>query len=82
MSKAHFVKQCKSKYRCKIDKCGKYHHSLLHESEPPYKKLPQESKNQTLPVLVNSHHKSNCYLQVISVIFYQTEVLKLKQMFY
>ena len=42
----------------------------------------QGSKNQTLPVLVNSHHKSNCYLQVISVIFYQTEVLKLKQMFY
>ena len=64
LSKAHF----KSKYRCKIDKCGKHHHSLLHEPEPPDKKHPQENKGQTLPVLVNSHHKSNCYLQVIPVI--------------
>ena len=68
MSKAHFLKQCKSKYRCKIDKCGKHHHSLLHEPEPPDKKHPQENKGQTLPVLINSHHKSNCYLQVIPVI--------------
>ena len=67
MSKAHFVKQRKSKYRCKIDKCGKHHHSLLHEPEPPDKKHPQENKGQTLPVLVNSHHKSNCYLQVVPV---------------
>ena len=68
LSKAHFVKQCKSKYRCKIDKCGKHHHSLLHEPEPPDKKHPQENKGQTLPVLVNSHHKGNCYLQVIPLI--------------
>ena len=40
---------------------------MLHEPELPDKKLSQESKNQTLPVLVDSHHKSNCYLQVISV---------------
>ena len=58
LSKAYFVKQCKSKYRCKIDKCGKYHHSLLHEPGPPDKKHPQENKDQTLPVLVNSHHKT------------------------
>ena len=68
LSKAHFLKQCKSKYRCKIDKCGKHHLSLLHEREPPDKKHPQENKGQTLPVFVNSHHKSNCYLQVIPVI--------------
>ena len=68
MSKAHFVKQCKSKYRCKIDKCKKHHHSFLNEPEPPDKKHPQENKGQTLPVLVNIHHKSNCYLQVIPVI--------------
>ena len=58
LSKAYFVKQYKSKYRCKIDKCGKYHHSLLHEPGPPDKKHPQENKDQTLPVLVNSHHKT------------------------
>ena len=68
MSKAHFRKQCKSKYRCKTDKCGKHHQSLLHENEPPGKRHPQENKCQTLPVLVNSHHKSNCCLQVIPVI--------------
>ena len=68
LSKVHFVKQYKSKYRCKIDKCGKHNHSLLHEPEPPEKKHPQKNKGQTLPVLVNSHHKSNCYLQVIPVI--------------
>ena len=67
LSKAHFVKQCKSKYRYKIDKCGKHHHSLLHEPEPPDKKDPQGNKSQTLPALVNSHHKSNFYLQVMPV---------------
>ena len=41
------------------------HHSLLHEPELPDKKLPQRNKGQTLPVLVNSHHKSNCYFQVV-----------------
>ena len=54
LSKVHFVKQSKSKYRCKIDKCWKHHHSLLHETEPLDKKHPQENKGQTLPVLVNS----------------------------
>ena len=68
LSKAHFVKQCKSKYRRKFDKCGKLHHSLLHETEPPDKKHPQENKSQTLLLLVNSHNKSNCYLKVLPVI--------------
>ena len=67
-SKAHFVKQCKSKYRCKIDKCGKHHHSLLREPKPWDKNHPQENKGQLLPVLLNSHHKSNYYLQVKPVI--------------
>ena len=62
MSRAHFVKQCKSKYRCKIGKCGKHHHSLLHEPDTTDKKHPQESKGQILPVLVNSHHKTNALL--------------------
>ena len=57
-SKVHFVKQCNSKYRCKNNKFGKHHHSLLHETEPPDKKHPQENKSQTLTVLVNSHYKS------------------------
>ena len=68
LSKVHFIKQCKSKYRCKIGNCGKHHLSLLHETETPDKKHPQENKSQILPVLVNGHHKSNCYLQVIPVI--------------
>ena len=33
-----------------FDKCGKLHHSLLHETEPPDKKHPQISKGQALPV--------------------------------
>ena len=52
-----------------MDKCGKHHYNLLHETEPPTNKHPQENKSQTLPVLVNSYHKSNCYLQVTPVIF-------------
>ena len=56
------MKQRKSKYTCKIGNCGKQHHSLLYETEAPDKKHPQESKNKTLSVLVNSHHKINCYL--------------------
>ena len=51
-----------------VRKCRKHHHSLLHETEPPDKKHPQENKSQTLPVLVSSHHKSNFYLQVIPII--------------
>ena len=41
---------------------------MLHEREPTDKKHPQGNKGQILPVLVNSHHKGNCYLQVIPVI--------------
>ena len=59
LSKAHFIKQCKSKYICKIDKRGKHHYSLRHEPELTDKKNPQENKGQILPVLVNSHHKGN-----------------------
>ena len=81
MSKAHFVKQRKSKYRCKIDKCGKHHHSLLHEPETPDKKHPQENKSQTLPVLVNSIIKVIVICK-LNQLFYQTEVLKLKQTLY
>ena len=66
LSKAHFVRQCKSKKRCKLDKCGK-HHSQLREPTPPDKKLPQKSKSQKLLVLVNSHHKISCHLQAIPV---------------
>ena len=41
---------------------------LLHGTKPSDKNHPQENKSQTLPVLVNSHYKINCYLQVIPVI--------------
>ena len=68
MSKAYFVKKFKSKHWCKIGKCGKHYHSLLHEPETPDKKDPLENNGQTLPVIVNSNHKSNCFLQVMPVI--------------
>ena len=43
LSKAHFRKQFKSKYRRKTDKCGKYRQSLLQENEPPGKRYSQEN---------------------------------------
>ena len=29
-SKGHNLKDCKSKYHCRIDNCNKKHHSLIH----------------------------------------------------
>ena len=44
LSKAHFVKQCKSKYRCKIGKCGKHHHSLLMNPNHQTKNIHKKTK--------------------------------------
>ena len=50
LAKAHFIKECKLKDRCKIGKCGKHLHSLLHEIEIPDNKYPQENKGKALTV--------------------------------
>ena len=44
LSKAHFVRQCKSKYRCKIDKCGKRYHSLPHYPNHQTKNIHKKTK--------------------------------------
>ena len=33
LAKGHRIKQCQSKVTCRVDGCGKRHHTLLHETK-------------------------------------------------
>nr|XP_029724613.1 uncharacterized protein LOC109406186 [Aedes albopictus] len=48
----HRVNECQSEARCKVQGCGRKHHSLLHASDtraPPVPEKVDEAKHQTVP---------------------------------
>ena len=62
LSKSHFVQNCNSHFRCKIDNCKQLHHTLLHETSPN----PPSTINKAT---INSHSvKPHAFLQIIPVI--------------
>ena len=79
-SSLHNSKKCKSLIRCKVQGCGKAHHTLLHFAEPK-ENVNQETVDQNIGVnqtsvpdqgtlsTVSSAASDSCYvfLQVIPV---------------
>ncbi|XP_062713340.1 uncharacterized protein LOC115266428 [Aedes albopictus] len=52
MKAKHRVNECQSEARCKVQGCGRKHHSLLHASDtraPPAPEKVDEAKHQTVP---------------------------------
>lgn len=66
LSPSHKVKECKSKKRCREDKCGKRHHTLLHLG-PPQQNENKVSKNESEARTTRSRTTTDTYLQVIPV---------------
>ena len=61
LSKSHFVQNCNSHFRCKIDICGQMHHTLLHKTSP-------NTRSGIEQVTINSNSlKSHTFLQIILV---------------
>ena len=61
LSKSHFIQNCNSHFRCKIDNCGQLHHTLLHETSPN----PPSTIEQAT---INSHSVNpHTFLQIITI---------------
>ncbi|XP_057316774.1 uncharacterized protein LOC130657792 [Hydractinia symbiolongicarpus] len=66
LSPSHKIKECKSKKRCREDKCEKRHHTLLHLG-PPQQNENEDTKNEPEARITRSRTTIDTYLQVIPV---------------
>jgi hypothetical protein len=66
LTKNHFAKDCKVKFLCDINKCGKRHHRLLHTEEPEYmhaQDLPKEiDEKDHEPIHHDTNLKKGCQI--------------------
>ena len=60
LSKGHMLKECKSKYTCKVDGCAKKHHTMLH--------IENRKVNSNVNTQNSAKEYNKTYLQVLPVI--------------
>ena len=68
-SSQHTSRLCKSSIRCRSPGCGKAHHTLLHRTDPPLRKII------TAEVGTNAHDSADPHLQSNAVVCRSNEVL-------